>query len=440
MPNEPPAINELTAILLRGHESKDFDYKSAMEWDEVDKKACCELVKDVLAMANTLGGFIAIGISEHPDKWSFDGVSTEQAKSFDTSRLNRFLQNYADPPINALLRKVNYDGKVFVMIEVSAFSDTPHICQREYPGVLSAPTLYVRTDNNESAPVRSSGDFKAVVERAVRNRGDSLLASFRSILTGGSITPEPSAREKFLTQRSEAVNRFEQINPLKHEEPLLGYLEASFMPERFDSSRFALEKLHEAAERAHVTYTGWPFLYIHPAQPERTYVIQDGWETLVQTKDFGGMYLMDFWRFQQSAFFIQRTTIRPSVRQGEQGTIPVADLNQIAIYVAEAIDCLTRLYDGLFDDNEYVSLELRLLNTEGRTLVNSGDRMPLWASYTCRMPEITTSRRFSLAEWRAAVIDHAVAITRDVYLRFNWQEPNVDLARNTIGRMFSRQW
>jgi hypothetical protein len=85
-----------------------------------------------------------------------------------------------------------------------------------------------------------------------------------------------------------------------------------------------------------------------------------------------------------------------------------------------------------------VSLELRLLNTDGRRLVSSGET--LFASYICMMPQISAARRFALAEWRAAVIDHAVSVTGDVYLRFNWQHPDLDLARTTIQRLFARQW
>jgi hypothetical protein len=438
---QPPASNpELTAILLRGHESKDLDYKSAAAWSEADKRSCCELVKDILAMANTLGGFIIVGVSEQATGFSFDGVSPDQAKTFDTSRVNRFLQSYADPPINARLRKVRHDGRVFVVIEVPAFSDTPHICQKEYPGVLSAPTLYVRTDNNESAPVRSSTDFKSVVERAVRNRGDALLASFRSILTSGETPPEPSARVKFLKQRQDALTRFAQLNPLKSKEPLLGYLEATFVPEQFESARFTLPTLRAAAERAHVTYAGWPFLYIHANTPDRTYTVQDGWETLVYTKDFGGDDLLDFWRFQQSGLFYHRTTLRPTASAEPDGTVPVADLKNIAVYVGEAIDCLMRLYDGLFEDTEYVSFVMRILNTDGRALVNARGSMPLFDTYTCRIPEIVVERRLPLADWRAAVVDHAVAIVNEIYLRFNWPNPNLGLARNAIERTFARQW
>lgn len=440
MADTSPNTAELIAILLRGHEAKDFDYKAAASWDENDKKACCELVKDILAMANTLGGFIVIGVSEQPGGFSFDGVSTAQADSFDTSRLNRFLQNYSDPPINALLRKVPHGGKLFIVIEVPAFSNTPHICQKAYPGTLTTPTLYVRTDNNESAPIGSPADFQAVIERAVRNRGDALLSSFRSILTSGTRPPEPSATEKFIAKREEATRRFEQINPMRDQEPMLGYLNASFLPERFDAARFTLAQLRAAAEQAHVTYTGWPFLYIHSNTPERTYAVQDGWETFVHTKDFGNDDLMDFWQSRQSGFFCHYTTLRPTVLLSKGTPVPVADLKNIAIYVAEAIDCLTRLYQPLSDDAEYITLLIRLLNTENRILVNHGAGMPLWGGYTCRIPELVVERRFPLAEWRAGVIDHAVAIANEIYLRFNWPQPNLQLARQTIEKMFTRQW
>jgi hypothetical protein len=440
MATDQPNSNELTAILLRGHESKELDYKAPMAWSETDKASCCNLVKDILAMANTKGGFVVIGVSEEAGGFKYDGVSGEQAKSFDTTRLNRFLQIYADPPINALLRKIAHDGKTFVIIEIPAFPDTPHICQKDFPGILTAAVLYVRTDNNESAPIRSAADFQAVIERAVRNRGDSLLASFRSILTSGIQPPLPSAREQFLTQRMEAITRFDQLNPLKQEEPLLGYLEVSFLPERFDSARFTVDALRVAAERAHVTYTGWPFLFIHHSQPERTYVIRDGWETFIQTKDFGGAYLMDFWRLQQSGFFYYRTILRPSVGQFKGAPVPVADIRFIAVYIAEAVDCLTRLYDGLFEDSEYLTVEARLLNADGRALVSSWTgTMPLFADYLCRIPEIDTSLRLPLADWRAAVVDHALKMTNEIYLRFNWTQPNLDAVRDTMQRMFARK-
>ena len=102
---EPPVPDKVIRVLLRGRESKDLDYKGPMGWSEGDKGACCSLVKDILAMANTLGGFIVIGVSEQPTGYSLEGISADQAKSFDTSRLNRFLQAYTDPPYQCLPEK-----------------------------------------------------------------------------------------------------------------------------------------------------------------------------------------------------------------------------------------------------------------------------------------------------------------------------------------------
>ena len=50
-------------------------------------------------MANTGGGWIVVGVSETDSGFSQHGVTDEQARSFETTRLNNFLNNYADPPI-----------------------------------------------------------------------------------------------------------------------------------------------------------------------------------------------------------------------------------------------------------------------------------------------------------------------------------------------------
>jgi hypothetical protein len=59
-----------------------------------------------MASTNTEGGFNVIGVTEISEGFSWDGLSTVQAATFDTTRLNRFLQNYPDPPTSAILRKV----------------------------------------------------------------------------------------------------------------------------------------------------------------------------------------------------------------------------------------------------------------------------------------------------------------------------------------------
>lgn len=64
MSSEPtiPAGTELIAVIERNFESKGLDYKGPCSWAANDKKSCCELAKDIMAMANTEGGYIVIGV------------------------------------------------------------------------------------------------------------------------------------------------------------------------------------------------------------------------------------------------------------------------------------------------------------------------------------------------------------------------------------------
>ncbi len=431
--------DDLKDILLRGYETKDLDYKAPIMWDENNKKACCEVVKDILGMANTLGGYIVIGVSESPTGFVWNGVTDEQALSFDTSRINRFLQNYVDPPINTTLRKKDHDGKTFVIIGVPRFSDTPHICQKDYPGVLTTPTLYVRTDNNETAPIRSSADFRSILEQATRNRGDKLLASVRAILTTGEVTPSPNDEEQFQAQLWESVGRFDMtLNPYKGKN-YSGYREAAFYPTRFEANRFSLEEVRAAAKRASVDFRGWPFLFVS-RQLDETYTIQDGLESLVECPDFNGNDRVDFWQLHQSGFFYQRVLMWEESYQRKQGQPPAMDVGAMAMYAAEAIHCLTKLYEGLVDDTDQVRFCLRVLGTNGRQLKTfDPGKGSLSRAYISKVPEIRFDRVLPLVEWRAAIVENAVAICKEMFLRFNWEQPNLGATREIIQKMFARR-
>jgi predicted HTH transcriptional regulator len=120
-------MDDLTAIVKRGYESKDLDYKAPISWSTrgPDKKAACELVKDIMAMANTLGGHLVIGVSETPSGLRYDGLTNEQASSFDSSKVNSFIAKYAEPPINCKAVRVACEGNDYVVILVPVFEETP---------------------------------------------------------------------------------------------------------------------------------------------------------------------------------------------------------------------------------------------------------------------------------------------------------------------------
>jgi schlafen family protein len=439
--NAIPASTELIGIIERNFESKELDYKGPVAWNSNDKKASCELAKDIIAMANTQGGCIVVGVSEVQSGFDLVGVTPEQAESFESTTICRFVQNYVDPPINARVQKVSHRGCLFVVIEVPRFTDTPHICQKEFPGVLRDRELYVRTDNNESAPIKSSADFRSLVETAIRNRTDDLLSSFRTILVGANLpkpTPSveqaaPSVEQLFASQIESARLQFDNRNPLK-EKGYKYFAETVFSLQEFDQYRFAPRVLELAAHKAHIEFTGWPFLFIHHNRPDCLSRTNDGLESFLHSQDFGGHDMLDFWRLNESGLFYKKELLFGAASNPPRAYVPA-----ISRHFAEAIYCLTRLYEDLLSDSAVVSLTVTFLGTRGRALVWS-DRAFSVSGYEANRPQISSQRLHTLAEWRSGLEDHAIEMTVEVLTGFHLDRPNPAELRDYIQKMFQRRF
>src|SRR5215204_731669 len=101
-------------LVRRGVETRDFDYKGPSRWDSKNKQACFGVAKDVLAMANSGGGTLVIGVNEADNKWDFAGVIPDDAKTWETTKFNNFINTCADPPINCTVRTIECDDRLFV--------------------------------------------------------------------------------------------------------------------------------------------------------------------------------------------------------------------------------------------------------------------------------------------------------------------------------------
>lgn len=442
---------ELINLISHPYESKEYEFKGAIIWNGKDKKAACELVKDILAMANTKGGFIVIGVKETDSGFSPEGLTPEQTASFQSEEINRFVQRYAEPPINTTLRKVEYEGKVFAVIRVPQFRSIPHICKKEYPDVLTRPTLYIRTDNNESAPIATTSDFHTLIETAISKKEQSLLTSIRSILRGSetALNPSQTISEQYEKQVVSAIKAFEDKDPLKQKN-YTGYREVTFFPSSsFSEKRFQLTELREALSQASVDFRGWPFIFISNHSKD-LYMIQDGIESLVSFPDFAGHDRTDFWRFYTSGLFYHRTLMWEESADRERKRAinvnhlakdhkgPTIDFLSLIYYVAEAINALTRLYHAADLDDEPITARFRVLGTDNRLLTSYSGRL-LRMRYIAKIPEVIEERTYNLNEWKAGIIDLALDVIKTIFLKFNWEMPSISVFKGDIEKLFSRQ-
>jgi len=433
-------MHDWTQIIKRGFESKELDYKAPCSWDESNKRACCELVKDILALSNTNGGWLVIGVNETASGFAYDGVTQDQAATFDTTRLNRFLQNYTDPPINTHVHKPKLDTVTYVVVEVPRFVDTPHICQKDYPSVLHTCAIYIRSDSNESSELKKSVDVRNIVEKAIRNRTDVLLESFRAILKHG-VGPEiPSDDKKYEEQISVIEKRCDELDTFK--EKKYGYREVIMYPTSFNALRFNISTLREMAKYASVDFRGWPFLFFSDTRNE-THAINDGYETCLSGKSFFGEGdEFHFWQLKQTGLLYTKDILFEDELGNKGRERKILDFDGFSMSAAEAIACLTRLYEGKIDDSEEITLIFRLKGMAGRAIGSLNSRRGMAVlppRYFSNIDDITYLTKKPLIEWKAGLIDYALEICKYVFERFNWHDADISESNKLILNMLERK-
>jgi hypothetical protein len=198
--------SELVALIHKGTETPDLDYKDDIDLSRDKKEEKAQLAKDVIAMANSGGGVIIAGVKQSPKGFIPEGMSETTLQTFDSTALNDFIRNYTDPPINTQTKIVTVDEKTFGFVIVPEFNQMPHIVIKNYSGVLSEGDLLVRSSSNNS--VRAGAhDLRQLLDKAILRRQGTLrdflqvaLKSQQPKLVGGS-KPEdlqaPFDREKY---------------------------------------------------------------------------------------------------------------------------------------------------------------------------------------------------------------------------------------------------
>jgi len=156
-----PAIQ----LVHLGIETQSHDYKETV--DLASKSGRASLAKDVMAMANWGGGTIVVGVAEpQPGEFVTQGVPDSVLSSFETSRLNRAVNEFLDPPVPITVRRVRDGNHVFVLLSVPAAKDSLVLVKRQnedagiYPG-----RIYSRSSAAESAEVRSSSELRDLLDR-----------------------------------------------------------------------------------------------------------------------------------------------------------------------------------------------------------------------------------------------------------------------------------
>ena len=392
------------AIVYRGIESEELDYKAAQNWRDLARHEKAKFVRHCLALANTKGGYVVIGVGE--DRAGkpalFTGLTDEQIKSFDPTDVGSFINHRVDPPIDFEIVRPKVDGKHYAIFVVRRFRHLPHVCTQSSENELQQGCFYIRTKDAASRVAYRASEIHDLVQRSLRNQREVLGRMLRGLLYEKGHRPEPLAESLFNEQLRHAT---EFISRNGRAFTKCSCFEIDCRPSEFHETAFNLQEIRSAVEDSLITFHDEPLMDIGDA--EETYYTNLSLRSLVLERR------RYFQAFRSGLFhYLGGLTVSDGAIKGDE----------LLHFVAGSIFFLGNYYNHLGYDDELMSLTFRMTRVDGVRLEIEGRRKSSKASSISRIPEILIELKRSAADLFAGVSEHATRVLKEICLRFNLGE------------------
>ncbi|MDD3116281.1 MAG: ATP-binding protein [Victivallaceae bacterium] len=388
------------SIIYRGVESDELDYKAAQDWSKLNRAGRAKFARHCLAMANTKGGYVVVGVGEDESgqPTRFTGLTEEQAKSFDPTNVGNFINRFADPQIDFTIERPEVDKKRYAVFVIRRFQNMPHVCPAGCEHELLQGVFYIRTADASSRPAYRSSEIHALIQRALRNQRELLGRMIRGILYEGHMTP---AAEQAQSHFSEELNHSAQFFN-KRFKPKSGFfgIEFSAAPSEYVGGKFSLSELRRSAESAFNQHRQNDFIAAHE--------LETAYSSNVSLRAVPEGSHKQWQIFQSGLFHLI-------------GYYPLDDKNisyQFLVgFFAGAITFIADLYSELGYTDEPIQIKVTLRQVENMTLSGLGKKSKV--AFTCRIPEITVKLSRATADLSTDPAAHAAQLVRPVCERFN---------------------
>ncbi len=429
-------------------ESSNIDAKGPVKWDGHTHAA--GLAKDIAAFANSKdGGVIVIGKEENDtNDFSLVGVSEDEAKSFDTTVVANWVNRYFSPPINLVCHSHMYDGRRFIIITVDEFADIPHLCIRSFENpdkagktdrfLLREGTIYVRTANAASAPIRCVEELRSLIGIATVKRGQELLAMFSSAMKGNPLLPNNSVEEQF-DQELEKITI--DLGEKFADELKNGAWSLRLHPITFDSQRFAADR--ESLE-ARIARNQVLLRSEFPPRRNGTHLRDWGlcnvhYEETWALSPTGLFFLArPFYenkrQFESSWRVVSGQSAEPKLQPGEW-----LDFKPSLLTIAEFFAFSERFIEE-YGVGERFLFELKATSISGRRLVTTDTRIDRDMTPPCRASRFAFSKELSVEEFRSNWEELAAQAMKQFSDLFPDTNTSIQTMRYWVERFKHRQY
>jgi len=399
-------------IVYRGVETQELDYKAAQNWLRLPRVGKAKFVRHAMAMANTNGGYIVVGVGEdtNGNPTVYTGLDEEQLRSFDPSVVGQFINLYADPSIDFDIVRPAVDGRRYAVFVIRRFSGLPHVSSDHCGDELQQGAFYIRTPDARSRPAYRASELHTLIQRALRNQRELLGRMLRGVLYEGRQFAEPVAEHEFQRQLQDSDAAFRQWLGPRHVNRLL-LLKLVAFPPVFREEAYALSDIKKAIADVALPVPGdFPLKAVRRGEQYFTNA------SLLSRRRDPSLARLHFWQAFQSGLFHHVSSLPPA-----------ADGRAIAYgllvnRIAAALRLLADFYSELGLADELLTVTVGLANVRDCRLVADG-RGPAALrrqEYTCFIPDIVVRKQRTAADLCAGAAQHAHRIITEVCERFNF--------------------
>ena len=392
------------------------------------------LAKEVIALANSGGGFIFIGFD---DETMAPLVAEEhEFSAFTQDAINGLVNRYLTPPCHCQLVEVTVDEQLaHPVIYVPGNQRVPVFARRSSPDerTLVTGTVYLRRPGGNSEPARTQDDWTQLLDRLVKARQSEQINSIRAILSGA--TTDVKDRDNLSNWFEVSLNRWLGIvSDLPENDTRRcphGYWASAFAIR--EARDIDLPRLRDALRSIRAT-SGWsPFLSSLNGEmaPYLFDNVIEAWLGVDGTPD-----LCDFWRISSS---LEGFILRPH-QEDTEGMFMRRKVDPGSAFAwslpiwrnAEVLLRIQRLAQALDLGNLTVDYKLVYTGMNGRILSHLTGNVFGLTNGPCRQDRIDRTISFLIDDISLNLTDIIGELLRPVYARFNFAELRDEFLSATV--------
>lgn len=408
---------DIRQLITLKTETKNLDYKESLNWDKSSKDEKLEIVKDILAMANTQdGGKIIFGVRN--EDFKHIGMSHEDFESFDQTKVNDFSHKYTEPKHSCQVYKHTIDGKRVVAINVPEFEEVPIICKADANSskdsskqILKKGQIYIRTDKATTGTISSAEEMREFLGRAISKKGDELLHTIDRLIKGKPLKPTEKSKERYNEEIKEA-EAFLSEN-IGKELKNYGHWAIYAYPTEYVPNRISDQnKIKEIIQNKRTDLGG---LYFFP------YIDFDNASNFTkgtQSYTIWDMYIEGH-RVYESGMFIWKRAFWEDIKCKSDGK-PLLEYLSLIQLITGIFLFFKRFYEEIAADSD-LHIKLVLHQTGDRKLV-SAKPLGLRGEYVAKVDPICIEETIKVVELRASFKEIANNVILQIFRVFNWND------------------